>query len=447
MKIKKGFTIIELIVGMAILGIIVLLAMPRFMYYNEKAFDASVKADLKTVQTTVDVKVVDNGGVSPYEIEIGDAKELDVNTLKPKYLKSLSLKDGYEFWIDGWDNVYYNGIYPPEDVTYKEGKLSWNEVENAKEYNVYIVSDKKEVSLLELIGVQTVFADSIESRTKKELYKITKDLSIDVPEGTYLVSAVGKNTESVAVGENFVGGFIEEDIEAEEKESEIPEELKNIEDNGKTLIKVNPENFEGVEDKNTLAKDSLTKAIELSSNGDGFYLNKGVYNTQSNDVFWSSPYKKYSSIVLRKSLTLIGENTEKTILKIDDSNSIKPSDGSFFAITFNAPDITLKNMTIHIDQDSIQSLDSIFNVWGQWDGTTSRNLTLENITVIIDSPVNYLFYMNDYNLTVKNMKVVSNGNLRNLFYWNYGNATIIDSNLGLPIPSDSRIKIIDSNFK
>lgn len=445
---KKGFTLIELIVVIAVLGILVLLAAPKFLGYNEEAFDVSVKADRKTVQTAVDMQITDNKGISPYKVAIGDIKSLDVSTLKPEFIGNLKQKEGYKFWIDGWDTVYYTDVNAPLNVNYEDGILSWNETEDADKYNIYKIADKKEVSLLGLIGIKNVMADS-ENRfnVEKKLYKTTEDLSIEVPEGTYLVSSVKKKGESAPVGEAFQGPSAEDNEESQsEPEKEIPQELLALEGDGNALIKINTDTIAGVQDGETIAKDNLTKAIELSKSGSGLFLESGDYHIESNDVFWTSPYKKYSNMVLRKSLTIVGEETSKTTLIVDDKNSKYRSDGQNFAITFNAPNITLKNMTIHVDQKNYRSLWSVFNIWGGWDGSTSKNLTLENITVIVDSPVDYLFYMNDYNLTVKNMKVISNGNIGQMFYWNYGNATIIDSSFDMQKGSGN-VQYINTTFK
>jgi len=47
---KKGFTIIELIVVMAIIGVLVLLAIPKFMGYTEKARITEIKANTKQLE-------------------------------------------------------------------------------------------------------------------------------------------------------------------------------------------------------------------------------------------------------------------------------------------------------------------------------------------------------------------------------------------------------------
>lgn len=52
-KLKKGFTIIELIVVIAVLGILVLLALPKFLGYTEKAQIVNIQSDIKSLETAL----------------------------------------------------------------------------------------------------------------------------------------------------------------------------------------------------------------------------------------------------------------------------------------------------------------------------------------------------------------------------------------------------------
>jgi len=56
---KKGFTIIELIVVMAIIGVLVLLAMPKFMGYTEKARLTEIKSDIKQIENASERYYID----------------------------------------------------------------------------------------------------------------------------------------------------------------------------------------------------------------------------------------------------------------------------------------------------------------------------------------------------------------------------------------------------
>ena len=57
---KKGFTLIELIVVIAVIGILVLLAAPRFLGYTRDAHVAAMKADAKILSNAALVYHIDN---------------------------------------------------------------------------------------------------------------------------------------------------------------------------------------------------------------------------------------------------------------------------------------------------------------------------------------------------------------------------------------------------
>lgn len=375
---KRGFTVVEILSVLSMIGILVLLVMPKYTMYVHHAKETEIKSEIKIYENMVDLMLINN------ELDFAQLNEL---TLSESTIEKLVTM---------------------EDIYNKKGIMNSNNAEGP-------------------------------------FYEVPRDLKFN----TSSILSYDYNLKGTFImNKKRTVYYVEQDVEELKKmeEPEIPEELKEIGENGNNLIKVNVDDFSGVFSGNTKASDSLTKAVELSSAGDGLYLGEGTFNPESNDVFWTSPYKKYSAMILRKSLTLVGSG-ENTVLEITDSNSIQPKDGAFFALTFNAPNITLKNMTIHVKQDSIKSLDTVFNIWGVWDGSTSKNLTLENVNVIIDSPVNYLFYMNDYNIKVKNMKVKSNGNIKeSMIYWNYGDLEISDSTFDFPLEASVNVKYINSKY-
>jgi len=59
---EGGFTLVELLVVMLILGLLAAIAIPSFFNQRDKARDADSKADARTAQTAIETYATDNGG-------------------------------------------------------------------------------------------------------------------------------------------------------------------------------------------------------------------------------------------------------------------------------------------------------------------------------------------------------------------------------------------------
>ena len=124
---KKGFTLIELLTVIAILGILVLLAAPKFLGYTEKANIAKIQTGIKAVETAIDLKSLENPDLTKnWDViestdlqEINDSGKLidkkghikeDLEGGKKIPLKNLDVKwkSGGEFILDAdGESVYY----------------------------------------------------------------------------------------------------------------------------------------------------------------------------------------------------------------------------------------------------------------------------------------------------------------------------------------------------
>ncbi|RLB10772.1 MAG: pilus assembly protein [Deltaproteobacteria bacterium] len=59
-KNKKGFTLIELMIVIAIIGILAAIAIPQFAKYRTRAYNAAALSDLKNFQTEMESQYSDN---------------------------------------------------------------------------------------------------------------------------------------------------------------------------------------------------------------------------------------------------------------------------------------------------------------------------------------------------------------------------------------------------
>lgn len=62
---KKGFTLIELVVVIAILGILAAVAIPRFVSATDKARQSTHDANMRTIESAANMYVAEKGAPSP----------------------------------------------------------------------------------------------------------------------------------------------------------------------------------------------------------------------------------------------------------------------------------------------------------------------------------------------------------------------------------------------
>jgi len=107
-KNEKGFTLIELMIVIAIIGILAAIAIPQFSAYRQRSYDSSAQSDLRNAATAQEAFFVDN------------SRYCNTNTLLTGGTYGLYTSDRVVFTITGADSVSYvmTAVHPSGNNTY-----------------------------------------------------------------------------------------------------------------------------------------------------------------------------------------------------------------------------------------------------------------------------------------------------------------------------------------
>ena len=104
---KKGFTILELLIVIAVISILVGIALPRFRGMREEGLIVQAKGELRTLQTAVESYYIHNNNVYPnnYPADIEDATPDIIGPDAPE--DPFNPGNDYGYFRGGTNNQYY----------------------------------------------------------------------------------------------------------------------------------------------------------------------------------------------------------------------------------------------------------------------------------------------------------------------------------------------------
>ena len=121
MKKRKGFTLIELMIVIAIIAILAAVLIPNFMRAREASRLNACKSNLKNISTAIETYSNDNDGVYPFTnnniVDINTGAAGGIGILRDRYLQkdlvcpSVGNVNRYRYWSSS-DGAQY-GIYCP----------------------------------------------------------------------------------------------------------------------------------------------------------------------------------------------------------------------------------------------------------------------------------------------------------------------------------------------
>lgn len=142
-KKTRKFTLIELIVVIAVLGVLSAIVIPNINDFKHKATYTAYVSDIKVVQTAVDMYCLDNNGLYPTfeQPTRGKPGVIDFNLLMVDYLRDLPEIEGANWWIDSLGIVYSSTADAFDTVNVNAGEISWEGNENTL-IRIYEISEE-----------------------------------------------------------------------------------------------------------------------------------------------------------------------------------------------------------------------------------------------------------------------------------------------------------------
>jgi len=108
---QKGFSLIELMAGFAIIAILAAISIPNYRLYKDKAEFASVRTTLKHLMDGEDAYLLENSTFYPMSGPISIPKEIAKDIPELAYSFPKGHKNSYTIWGYNTSDINYYYIY------------------------------------------------------------------------------------------------------------------------------------------------------------------------------------------------------------------------------------------------------------------------------------------------------------------------------------------------